>query len=117
MAELPKTPELDKRSEIIKDGHSQAIGEFLDWLQQQGLSLMRYRTDLTDERPCSRCDGENRECPRCNGSRFIEITVSGWTSDGRSVEQLLADYFEIDLTKIEEERRALLDHIRTERQS
>lgn len=30
----------------------------------------------------------------------------------QSIEQTLANYFDIDLNKVEEERRALLDHIR-----
>ena len=30
---------------------TQAIGEFIDWLESQGVQLMTYREDLTDYRP------------------------------------------------------------------
>lgn len=61
---------------------SQIIGAFLDSLSEQGISLASY-------------DGMDRLWP-----------VS------KSIEQILADYFQIDLVKVEKERRAILEHIR-----
>jgi hypothetical protein len=41
-------PEHDKLSKIQEQ--TQAIGEFLEWLTSQGIHLMRWREDLTDNR-------------------------------------------------------------------
>ena len=38
--EVSKYPELDKLSAL--KGKTQALGEFLDWLNQQGLIISRY---------------------------------------------------------------------------
>ncbi|RKY28525.1 MAG: hypothetical protein DRP83_00560 [Planctomycetota bacterium] len=58
---------------------SQIIGEFLDWCNSQGVHLATYY----EER--------------------------GLVADRRSIEQVLADYFDIDLDKVEEERRHILE--------
>ena len=63
--------------------NSQLIGEFLGWLSGKDIELGIY-----DE-------GAEEICP---------IT--------QTPEQLLADYFEIDLAKCEKERQALLDAVR-----
>lgn len=64
---------------------SQVIGNFLEWLlQKQGMVL------------CSYCD---------------EIGLSPMVVN---IEELLADYFEIDLNKVEQEKRAILDQQRAE---
>jgi hypothetical protein len=42
-------PECEKLAEASKV--TQPIGEFLDWLNSQGIHLMTYREDLTDSRP------------------------------------------------------------------
>ncbi len=73
----PPTPELDKML-AVKD-KSQAIGEFLDWLQHdKNYVLAEY--------------GEK--------DRLYPLYSS--------IETLLAEYFGIDLKKIEQERRAIL---------
>jgi hypothetical protein len=58
---------------------SQIIGEFLDWCNMQGVHLATYY----EER--------------------------GLVADHRSITQILADYYDIDLDKVEEEKRKLLD--------
>lgn len=64
---------------------SQAIGEFLEWL-------------ISDK----------------------ELVIGRWDSDGTlhpkyvSIENLLAEFFGIDLKKVEKEKRAILDKIRGE---
>lgn len=61
---------------------SQTIGAFLEWLQSK------------------------------------EYVIASWGADDKlypvrdSIEQLLAQYFDIDLKKLEKEKRALLDEIR-----
>jgi uncharacterized NAD(P)/FAD-binding protein YdhS len=62
---------------------SHKLGEFLDWLEQ------RYTL-------CTHDDPEGRYWPA-----FF------------SKEKLLAEYFKIDLDKVERERRALLNHLRS----
>lgn len=74
---IPETPTLDKLQAVRNK--SQAIGEFLEWLQSdQHVQLM--------------CGLSDASIP-----------------EHRSIERLLADFFEIDLTEVEKERRALLD--------
>lgn len=149
-------PEHDKQAKVVEQ--TQAIGEFLEWLQSQGVHLMTWREDLTDSRPtdgdCPRsrrgqeplaCDpvhgdgepfgmlaywrvhckhwqdperdaGENAEqghCCRCSRGRFYEVTgIKSWTSEPRSIMQLLADWAGIDLKKIEAEKRQMLASLR-----
>lgn len=81
MTSKAKWPECEKLAEAREE--SERIGAFLDWLDSQGIRLMRWQND----------DG---------------WSGSGHVQDRRSVEQLLADYFKIDLKKVEEERRAIL---------
>ena len=62
---------------------SQVIGEFLDWLQcERGLTL---------------CDNDKHD-------RYYPARVS--------ITDLLAEYFDIDESKVEDERRAILEAIR-----
>lgn len=75
-------PELDKMLEVQEQ--SQAIGEFLEWLQSQGIILSRF-------------DDES----------------DALVGTHRSIERLLADYFEIDLDAVERERRVMLERIRS----
>lgn len=62
---------------------SQVIGAFLDSIGQEGICLAEY-------------------------SKRDELVPVG-----KSIEKILADYFEIDLDKCEAERRAILEHIRS----
>lgn len=74
-------PECDKML-AVKD-KSQAIGEFLEWLQgEQEVTLAAYGTERNTR---------NRLFP-------IQTTT----------EAMLADFFGINLAKVEQERRALL---------
>ncbi len=85
-----KTPELNKIAE--NQEVSQKIGEFIDWLQSEsGYSIGK---------------GVEEECECCGETIYSFIPIS------KSIKQLLAEYFEIDLAKAEKEKRALLDEIR-----
>lgn len=76
-----KTPELNKMA-AIRD-KSQVIGEFLDWLHnERGLTLATF------------IDDEDR------GEVMVPFHFS--------TEKLLAEFFEIDLDRIEKERRLVL---------
>jgi hypothetical protein len=73
------TPQIDRMTEV--QAESQAVGEFLEWLDEQRIDL------------CSVIPGSGHD-------RWAPIT------DGR--EKLLARYFDIDLNALENERRAIL---------
>lgn len=75
-------PECEKLRAVKEK--SQAIGEFLDWLSSQGIVLAAWNTDGCDR---------------------LELRRG-------SIEELLAEYFNIDLDKVETEKRALLDDLR-----
>jgi hypothetical protein len=96
---------------------SQAQGELLEWLAEQGIRLMRWAewTEPTLEE-CVRCGGyvPAPRCPTCSGTGQYEVVRhrEGWVSDGRSIGQLLAAAHGIDLDVIEQEKRAMLDAIR-----
>lgn len=77
----PERPECAKLVSVSPD--SQKIGEFIDWLNENGIRLCRW-TELEDA-----------------PDQYMEIHDP--------MEKLLARYFEIDLDKVETERRALLD--------
>lgn len=82
-----KTPELDKM--LVVRVRSQAIGEFLEWLADtKGYGI--YSED----------DAEDQEG---NMQRLYFRAPN--------TEQLLAEYFEIDLKKVEKERRAILKEL------
>jgi len=66
---------------------SQAIGAFLEWLETKDISLMTR--------------DHNDDC----------------CSPRMSIEEMLAEFFEIDLNKVEEERRAILEDIEAARVS
>lgn len=78
-----KTPECDKLSKI--SDQSQIIGEFLEW--------------LTNERSIQICILDNFS------GKFLPYRFS--------MEQLLAEYFDIDLDKVEQERRLILKNLRS----
>lgn len=78
-----KYPELAKMEDARPS--SQVIGEFLDWLSDKGLTICAFHPTVR------------------NGI---------YHPTHKSIEQTLADYFEIDLNKIENERRQILDEFR-----
>lgn len=98
MSEQPECPECERLHEVAPE--SQKIGEFLEWLKcHKGLMLAKYHTHSDG------CydDDDDRVC--------------GYRSDDlepvhNPTEKLLAEYFKIDLDKVENERRALLDYLR-----
>lgn len=86
MRTQPPCPECEKLAAISEE--SNRIGEFLSWLSRQDIIIAQYDSfgDLYR-------------------SRNYQLTDSG-------INRMLAEYYEIDLDKVERERRALLDWIR-----
>lgn len=74
-------PEHDKMSAVLEQ--SQTIGEFLDWLSEQGITRARFE--------------------KMEGWRDPVLVPTH-----ESIEVLLARYFGIDLSVIEAEKRAML---------
>ncbi len=81
-ADVP-TPALDKL--VAVRNQSEAIGPFLEWLRHDGTHLMR----------------------RGMAGRKHE----GWLTDSRTINQLIAEYLDLDLDAMEDERRAILEAI------
>lgn len=139
---MPSMPESDKV--IAAAPESQKLGEFLDWLREQGIHLAKYVPVLDPPVryhvvPCPKCPPD---CWRVKDR--LSLSLNGLTpyhfedeEDAKasvilleeerqqkaeadpvfqpfygSTERLLAEYFEIDLDKVEQERRALLDAMR-----
>jgi hypothetical protein len=92
----PPTPECDKLS-AVKD-KSQSIGEFLDWLKARGVYLAN-RHEHTDD------------CKH-NGFYMCDFVNGELQPYFYNIEALLAEYFEIDLNKIEDEKLAILESYR-----
>jgi hypothetical protein len=92
----PETPEHDKLHEVRE--RSQAIGEFLEWLGERGVSLaVRHQHS----------DG----C-REDGFLICDFREDELASFAFQTNQLLAEFFEIDLDTLEAEKTALLDYQR-----
>lgn len=75
--------ELDKM--LAARDESQAIGNFIEWLGEQGMSICTY-----------------------NETRY----AYAYSPHRKSIEEILAQYFEIDLGKVEQERRVILENFR-----
>jgi hypothetical protein len=79
-------PEIAKLKGVMHQ--SQAIGEFIDWLEEQDIHI------------CCYADYDGRQ-------RRTELT---YLNEGK--EKLLARYFEIDLNRVDDEKRAILEDLR-----
>jgi hypothetical protein len=74
---------------------SNQIGEFLDWLREEkGITLCKWQDTIR------------------HSNEIGDYTPQGYYIVTERTEQLLADFFEIDLNKVEEERLALLNELR-----
>jgi hypothetical protein len=89
----PPMVETERMSSVARSGHSQAIGEFLQWCTDQGWEL---------------CHLVPNEAGWPDEVQFLPVPAA------RDIPVLLALYFKIDMDKVEAERRALLEHIRRE---
>lgn len=90
-------PEHDKLAAVADDSHT--IGEFLEWLSGEGITLCTWRDRATIDQDMLQA-----------GVVFIEADHHypvGW-----SLEETLARYFDIDQNKLEAEKRALLADLR-----
>lgn len=129
-AAIPPTPELDKMHTVKEK--SQAIGEFLEWLNERGIHLCKWRDKGDNGQPRfvwkdgvkiakkDKCPVSEREPDHIDEwnndakrNPEYESWPGGYVADHTSIEKRLAEYFGIDLNKCEKERRAILEHIRS----
>lgn len=127
----PKTPELNKLQSV--KAKSQVIGEFLDiYLREKGIVLCTFREAgnngaehyrWKDGVIKAKLDGAKVGSRKPNGSDYfngdaaINPEREDWPDEylpiTKSIEKLLAEYFEIDLNKVESERRKILESLRS----
>lgn len=92
---MPPTPELDKLSAV--KSQSQSIGEFLEWLLSKEFHIAKYHDGVS-----------SHETASWGGP----IGSVGLVQVNKSIEQWLADYFDIDLQQCENEKLELLSYVR-----
>jgi hypothetical protein len=117
-------PEHDKLTAI--SDQSQAIGEFLEWLPSQGRFIGAWRTvvdcpggGIWEKWSCiggvkvnDRTGEEGDECPVCDGRGVVDAAEPIPEVAYVDINKILAEFFDIDLNKLEAEKRAMLDEIR-----
>lgn len=82
---MSKYPEHDRLKAL--DGANQTVGNFIEWLHEQGMEIGRFEKMRGFSDP-----------------QFVPIT--------KSRDALLAEHFDIDRDKLEAEKRAMLDELR-----
>lgn len=109
-----KYPECEKLSRTSKE--SNKLGNFIEWLNERGIFLAEYPRGCEHHKPYS---GVRNACglghkldefdcgPGCRD--YKETEIGDLRTTDHTVERLLADYFEVDLVEVENERRAMLD--------
>jgi hypothetical protein len=109
-------PEHAKLAEI--SAQSQAIGEFLDFGLPRlggGMTLYEY---VTYDCECNWC--ERREARRSSWHTLGEkdaavdgvVQIKEWQPTLRTIKSILAEYFQIDQAKIDDEKAAMLTALR-----
>lgn len=97
-------PELDKIHAVSKE--SESIGIFLEWLCEQGYHLAEY-AEHTHTPDCWERDEHGHKqwlCGYQEGDNFVPVSYT--------INTLLAQYYNIDEAKAEQERRRLLESLR-----
>lgn len=110
-------PEHEKLK-AIKD-QSQAIGEFIEWLKSQGYYICERRdAERPQEGDVSFPSRTSRRADRL-GDAFCEVLRAVadtaciyWPTTKRLPDALLAEYFDINETKLDDEKRAMLGRLR-----
>jgi hypothetical protein len=92
------TPECEKMRAVKEK--SQAIGEFLEWLNaEKGVHLAQYHE-------------HTRACLDIDAHLVCGVSEQHMLLWNYNIERLLAEFFDIDLNTVEEEKQALLDDLR-----
>jgi len=100
----PECPECEKLVSV--SDKSQELGLFLEWvLSNQGTLCNWLDARYYDEKSGDRLEEYEVNCV---------VESEGYYPARKSIERILADYFEIDLDKVDKERQALLKWIQNE---
>lgn len=100
-----KYPEHTKLKKVGR--RSQACGEFLDWLRGVKKFHFYVNHEHTDDCYIPATDARGR-------IRICEISTGGHVPVGYvDATKLLAEYFEIDTEKLEQEKMAILEEFRS----
>ena len=99
-------PELERLSSV--SDKSQAIAEFVEWLKYE----KKFQICEYEESTWLTPDGEEVHKAGINREKDIRILTEGFQPVHTSIQDLLAEYFKIDLQKVEVERRRVLDDFR-----
>lgn len=110
-------PEHEKMHAVVE--RSQSIGEFIDWLRDEKHVWFMHHAKWEDALECSCLDERDPHdsaawCSRCKNTGRYTRSGSGDAPFHFSTVELLAEFFEIDLRKIETEKRAMLAALRGE---
>jgi hypothetical protein len=108
-------PECKKLTAARND--SQVIGDFVMWLETNGYYICeRRKPNIPVELPVPQAESRTAEHL---GDAFVAVLQAiadtncvYWPIVKRLPDALLAEYFEIDLEKLDDERRAMLDEYR-----
>jgi len=98
----PDTPEHEKLLKVKAELGTEHIGAFLEWLGHEGIQLAKFW----------------RHEVNCEGGSHHKKEHCGYEADGvlycihESIQALLARYADIDLQKLEDEKRAILEYQR-----
>lgn len=101
---MSKYPEHEKLHAV--HDKSQVIGEFLDSQGVFNRMIWMDRYEKEDVYAYFPCEDE---------SRVVDpgyVNPEGWVLDHRPIEKVLAEYFDIDLDRLEAEKRQILDEFR-----
>lgn len=90
-------PECEKLAKVAPI--SNRMGEFLDWLREQGISLVKWQDGVTDI---------HRLVTAISGKDQGDEPDRGYIPLREDNEHLLARFFDIDLDRVEQERREML---------
>jgi len=109
--------ELDKMKEVQEK--SQLIGEFVDeFLRGKGISLCMWQTpkNACGKKPCKKKHSTIWETDECKGhhhdSYCKNYPLEGHYPIRENILQLLAEFFGIDLKKVEEEKLKIIEELR-----
>lgn len=131
----PPTPELDKMHAVVQK--SQAIGEFIDvFLTEKGIELCKYQKSGNNGKPQYRWKegvkvrklnkrpiGDSEPCFEdvfnldAEHNPEYEKWTEGYFAIHTNIQTLLAEFFGIDLKKVEAERMAVLEYIRCQNET
>jgi len=104
---MDKYPECDRLAKV--SDASQAIGEFIDWLREHDKDICQWQDGITD---ATRIADAFAASHGKGDPDIDEKPERGWFPIHTPIEKLLVEYFNIDLDKVEKERRQMLEECR-----